>query len=57
MPPQLDRFDEKYGTDTAGIREIRTLDAARLPSACYAVRYGPSGEQEVRASLDRSFCF
>jgi hypothetical protein len=53
MPPQLDPFDEKYGTDTGGIREIRTLDAARLPSACYAVRYGPSGEQDVRASLEK----
>jgi hypothetical protein len=53
MPPQLDPFDEKYGTDTAGIREIRTLDAATLPSACYAVRYGPSGEGGVRASLEK----
>ncbi len=51
--PQLDPFDEKYGTDTGGIREIRTLYAARLPSACYAVRYGPSGEEGVRASLER----
>src|SRR5438270_421904 len=53
MPRQLDPFDEKYGTDTAGIREIRTLDAATLPSACYAVRYGPSGEGGVRASLKK----
>ncbi len=53
MPPQLDPFDEKYGTDTGGIREIRTLDAATLPSACYAVRYGPSGEEGVRASLEK----
>ena len=53
MPRQLDPFDEKYGTDTAGIREIRTLDAAPLPSACYAVRNGPSGEQGVRASLEK----
>lgn len=53
MPPQLDPFDGEYGTDTGGIREIRTLDAATLPNACYAVRYGPSGEQDVRASLDK----
>jgi SAM-dependent methyltransferase len=53
IPPQRDRFDEKYGTDTGGIREVRTLDAATLPSACYAVRYGPSGEQGVRASLEK----
>jgi len=53
MPPQLDPFDEEYGTDTDGIREIRTLDAAALPNACYAVRYGPSGEQGVRASLGK----
>jgi hypothetical protein len=50
-PPTLDAFDEKYGTDTSGIREIRTLDTSILPNACYAVRYGPSGEQGVRASL------
>jgi hypothetical protein len=49
--PTLDAFDEKYGTDTSGIREIRTLDASILPNACYAVRYGPSGEQGVRGSL------
>ncbi len=53
MPPQLDPFDEKYGTDTGGIREIRSLDAASLPNATYAVRYGPSGEQGVRASLEK----
>ncbi len=52
-PPQLDPFDEKYGTETGGIREIRTLDAATLPNARYAVRYGPSGEQGVRASLEK----
>ncbi len=53
MPPERDAFDEKYGTDTDGIREIRTLDAAILPNARYAVRYGPSGEQGVRASLEK----
>ena len=53
MPPQLDPFDEEYGTNTDGIREIRTLDAAALPNACYAVRYGPSGEQGVRESLGK----
>jgi hypothetical protein len=53
VPPQLDPFDEKYGTDTGGIREIRTLDAAILPSACRAVRYGSSGEEGVRASLEK----
>jgi hypothetical protein len=37
-PQQLDSFDAKYGTDTDGIREIRTLDAAALPNARYAVR-------------------
>jgi hypothetical protein len=50
---QLDSFDSEYGTDTDGIREIRTLDAASLPNAPYAVRYGPSGAQGVRQSLDK----
>ena len=43
MTQKRDAFDEKYGTDTGGIREIRTLDASILPNARYAVRYGPSG--------------
>jgi len=53
MTQKRDAFDEKYGTDTAGIREVRTLDASKLPNARYAVRYGPSGEQGVRASLEK----
>ena len=51
VSPRLDEFDRKYGTQTDGIREIRTLEAASLPNARYAVRYGPSGEKGVRRSL------
>jgi hypothetical protein len=29
----FDEFDAKYGTDTAGIREIGTLDIEHSPSA------------------------
>lgn len=53
MTQNRDALDEKYGTNTAGIREIRTLDASILPNTRYAVRYGPSGEQGVRASLEK----
>jgi hypothetical protein len=51
VSPSLDEFDRKYGTQTDGIREIRTLEAASLPNARYAVRYGPSGEKGFRRSL------
>jgi len=47
-----DRFDQEYGTDTSGIREIRTLDVLNFPSARYAVRYGPSNARSIRAVLD-----
>src|SRR5947207_2799247 len=53
MPPELDEFDNKYGTDTSGIREIRTLDAAKLPNARYAVRYGPSSAQVVHSVIEK----
>ena len=58
-----DPFDQQYGSDTAGIREIRTLDVLASPAAPYAVRYGPSSAQCVREVLDlleldhRRFCF
>ena len=48
-----DPFDEEFGTDTDGIREIRSLDVLALPAARYAVRYGPSGVQGVRSALDK----
>jgi SAM-dependent methyltransferase len=48
-----DSFDEEFGTDTGGIREIRSLDVLALPAARYAVRYGPSGVQGVRSALDK----
>ena len=48
-----DPFDEEFGTDTGGIREIRSLDVLALPAARYAVRYGPSGVRCVRSALDK----
>jgi hypothetical protein len=48
-----DAFDEKYGTNTNGIREIRSLDVLASPSARYAVRYGPSNATSVRVLLDK----
>jgi hypothetical protein len=49
----IDPFDEKYGTDTGGIREIRGLDIVAHAAAQSAVRYQPSGGQEVRTALDQ----
>src|SRR5271169_111000 len=48
----IDRFDEKYGTDTGGIREIGSLDIVANAAAQSAVRYQPSDGQEVRSALD-----
>src|SRR5215469_16495464 len=48
-----DPFDEEFGTDTGGIRQIRSLDVLALPAARYAARYGPSGVQCVRSALDK----
>jgi hypothetical protein len=45
-------FDEKYGTDTDGIREIGSLDAVDLPAARYAVRYDPSSPERVEAQIE-----
>src|SRR5262245_7319295 len=45
-------FDDNPARIPMVSAKIRTLDAASLPSALYAVRYGPSGEEGVRASLD-----
>jgi len=47
-----DAFDDNPARIPMVSAKIRTLDAASLPSALYAVRYGPSGEEGVRASLD-----
>ncbi len=48
-----DPFDEKYGTDTSGTREIGTLDVVHSPAARYAVRYDPSSAEAVVAQLDK----
>jgi hypothetical protein len=50
---RADTFDEKYGTDTSGIREIGSLDVIASVGAQSAVRYEPSVGQEVRAALER----
>ncbi|HWX33984.1 MAG TPA: class I SAM-dependent methyltransferase [Steroidobacteraceae bacterium] len=50
--PHIDSFDEKYGTDTAGIREIGSLDVIASAAARYAVRYQPSSAQLVRVELE-----
>jgi hypothetical protein len=51
-PAQPDSFDEKYGTDTGGTREIGSLDVVDSPAARFAVRYDPSSEASVRLLLD-----
>jgi hypothetical protein len=48
-----DPFDEKYGTDTSGTREIGSLDVVNSPAARYAVRYDPSSAETVGAQLDK----
>jgi len=49
--PGSDSFDQKYGTDTSGIREIGSLDIASA-SARFAVRYQPSSEESVKALIE-----
>jgi hypothetical protein len=51
-PERPGSFDEKYGTDTGGTREIGSLDVVASPAARFAVRYDPSNEASVRALLD-----
>jgi len=48
---QADSFDEIYGTDTAGTREIGSLDVVNSPAAQYAGRYDPSNADWVRSQL------
>lgn len=50
-PAPANLFDEKYGTDTSGVREIGSLDVVNAPAARYAVRYDPSSPDLVRAQL------
>jgi len=45
---QVDPFDQKYGTETGGYRDIRSLDVITLPVARYAGRYEPSYAELVR---------
>src|SRR5215472_8082554 len=48
---QFGAFDQRYGTDTDGVREIGTLDVVNTSAARYAVRYDPSSPELVRAQL------
>jgi len=50
--PTRDLFDERYGTETAGIHEVGSLDISSK-NARVAVRYQPSAEKSVRALIDR----
>jgi SAM-dependent methyltransferase len=47
-----DPFDEQYGTETRGIRDIASLDIVSSPAARYAVRYDPSSAEWVRAQIE-----
>src|SRR5216683_2787893 len=53
LSPQTDRFDEKYGTETRGLRDIRSLDVVALPTARYAEHYEPSSAELVRSQLEK----
>jgi SAM-dependent methyltransferase len=48
-----DEFDQKYGTDTGGTRNIASLDVVDSPAALYAVRYEPSCARLVRDQLNK----
>ncbi len=53
ISPQTDLFDEKYGTETRGLRDIGSLDVIALPTARYAERYEPSSAELVRSQLEK----
>jgi hypothetical protein len=46
-------FDQEFGTDTAGTREIGSLDVTELAAARHAVRYEPSSPQLIRVALEK----
>jgi len=50
---QVDPFDQKYGAETGGYRDIRSLDVITLPAARYAGRYEPSSAELVRSELEK----
>jgi SAM-dependent methyltransferase len=47
-----DAFDDQYGTETRGIRDIASLDIVSSTAARYAVRYDPSSAEWVRVQLE-----
>jgi hypothetical protein len=48
-----DPFDARYGTDTAGVREVGGLDVALSPAALSAGRYQPSSGRAVVDVIER----
>ena len=50
---QVDPFDQKYGTEPDGYRDIRSIDVITLPAARYAGRYEPSSAELVRSELEK----
>ena len=46
-------FDQEFGTDTAGTRDIGSLDVTELAAALHAGRYEPSSPQLVRIALEK----
>jgi SAM-dependent methyltransferase len=52
-PRPADPFDEKYGTETEGVRNIASLDVVSSPNARHAVRYDPSSADWVRGQIAR----
>ncbi len=51
--PRIDPLDEKYGTDTSGVREVGSLDVADCVSARSAVRYQPSGWEAAQTAFSQ----
>jgi len=50
---QVDPFDQKYGAETGGYRDIRSLDVITLPAARYAGRYEPSSAGLVHSQIEK----
>jgi predicted RNA methylase len=52
-PPPLDAFDQEHGTDTAGNRNVASLDVIESPAAPFAAHYEPSSAAVVRRELEK----
>ncbi len=51
--PDKDSFDERFGTNTASIREIGSLEIAASPNAIYAGRYEASNVEWIAKPLQQ----